>query len=215
MSPKIPLNLKLKKKFHKDIAYAQDVLVEELYSFFPNAIIHGGTAIWRCYNGNRFSEDVDVYIIRNDENIRGFFNSLEKKGFRIIKKRVKENSLYSEIIIDNTPIRFEATFQIKRPLLKKYETSESFFINVYTLSPEELIIEKINAYLKRKKIRDLYDIFFLLGYAEKTGNLNVYLRKLIRDFEKPVDEENLAAIIISGAIPDSKQLLEAIKRWVK
>jgi len=212
---KIPLNLKLKKRSQKDLAYAQDVLIEELYNFFPNAIIHGGTAIWRCYNGNRFSEDIDIYIIKDDNKINNFFKSLEKKGFRIIKKRIKENSLYSEIIINDTSIRFEATFQTKKPSLRRYETSESFFINVLTLSIEELIIEKVHAYLKRRKIRDLYDIFFLLNNAKKEKGVINYLNKLIKNFEEPIDETNLTTIIISGAIPNSKQLMEGIKIWVK
>lgn len=215
MGPKIPLNLKLKKKTQKDIAYAQDILIGEIYLFFPEAIIHGGTAIWRCYNGNRFSEDIDAYIPKDINKINIFFNSLEKKGFRIIKKRIKENSIYSEIMIGDTSLRFEATFQIKKASLRKYETSESFFINIFTLSPEELIIEKVNAYLKRKKIRDLYDIFFLLSYSKKEKEVINQLDQLLKNFESPVDERDLSAIIISGAIPNSKQLLEAIKRWAK
>ncbi len=211
----IPLNLKLKRKAQKEIAYAQDIIVEELYNFFPKSIIHGGTAIWRCYNGNRFSEDVDVYIPKDEKTTEGFFSSLEKMGFKIIKKRIKENSIYSELIFNGARVRFEATFQIKKPSLRKYETSESFFINVYTLIPEEIIKEKINTYLKRRKIRDLYDIFFLLSYVEKKEGVQGYLTKLIKDFEKPTDETNLKVIIISGAVPNSEQLLEGIKRWVK
>ncbi len=215
MTPKIPLNLKIKKKAQKDIAYAQDVLVEELYNFFPKAIIHGGTAIWRCYNGNRFSEDVDVYISKDEKIINRFLTSLEKKGFRIIKRRIKENSVYSELIFNETSIRFEATFQSKKPIFKRYETSDSFFINVYTLTPEDLIIEKVDTYLKRKKIRDLYDIFFLLNYVENISKIKDYLRKLIRNFENPIDETNLSAIIISGFVPNSKQLLQEITKWAK
>ena len=90
--------------------------------------------------------------------------SLEKKGFNIIKKRIKENSVYSVLKFNTTLVRFEAIFKdIKNFILKEYETSESVFINVYTLTPEELIKEKVEAYTKRKKIRDLYDIFFLLS----------------------------------------------------
>ena len=212
---KIPLNLKLKKKIQKEVAYAQDVLVEELYNFFPKAIIHGGTAIWRCYNGNRFSEDVDVYIPRNLNKINDFFNILEKRGFNVVKKRIKENSVYSHLIFQEISVRFEATFQIKKPIFKRYETSESFFINIYTLSPEDLIVEKINTYLKRKKIRDLYDVFFLLNYIEKKDNIKKHANKLIKGFEKPIDEKNLKTIIISGAVPSSEQLLNGIKRWAK
>ena len=215
MGIKIPLNLKLKKRSQKELAYAQDILVEEIYVFFPKAILHGGTAIWRCYNGNRFSDDIDIYIEKDKKKIDDFFGSLEKKSFQIIKKRIKENSIYSKIIIGGISMEFEATFQVKKPVLKQYETSESFFINVYTLSPEELVKEKVNAYMKRRKIRDLYDIFFLLNYTKKEEEIINYLNNLIRNFQVPLDEENLKAIIISGAVPNSKQLLEAIEKWVR
>ena len=211
----IPLNLKLKKKIERDIAYAQDIIVGELYKFFPNAIIHGGTAIWRCYQGNRFSEDVDVYINKNLDKIEELFNSLKSKGFKIIKKRIKDNSIYSELDFNGIAARFEATFQDKKPFSRKYETSESFFINVYTLSAEDLIIEKIETYLKRRKIRDLYDIYFLLNYAENKKAIENCLKKLIENYEKPKDEENLAGIIIMGAVPKSNELLTEIKRWAK
>lgn len=212
---KLPISLKLKRKAHKDIAYAQDMIVGELYSFFPDAVVHGGTAIWRCYSGNRFSEDVDVYIEKDEKRINEFFRSLEKKGFKIIKKRIKENSVYSEFTFNEAEVRFEATFQIKKAIFKKYETSESFFINVYTLSPEDFIIEKVKTYMKRLKIRDLYDIYFLLNYTEKAETVEPYLKKLIKNYEKPKDEENLANIIITGAVPSSSEILMAIKRWVK
>ena len=64
----LPLHHKLKKKIHKTIALAQDILVMKMYEKFPNAIIHGETAIWRCYGSNRFSEDVDVYLQPKDKN---------------------------------------------------------------------------------------------------------------------------------------------------
>jgi len=211
---RIPLNLRLRIKAQKEIAYVQDILVEELYKFFPDAVIHGGTAIWRCYISNRFSEDIDVYIVKNENKINDFFSSLESRGFKIIKKRIKENSFYSEMLFNNTPIRFEATFQIKKAIIKKYETSESFFINVYTLTPEELIKEKIAAYMKRKKIRDLYDIFFLLDYS-KREDIEKDIKDLIKNFSDPKDEKNLATIIISGAVPNSKQLFWAIERWAR
>jgi len=211
----IPLNLRLRKKTEKEIAYSQDIIVGELYKFFPKAIIHGGTAIWRCYQGNRFSEDIDVYINKDEEKIEGLFKSLEGKGFKIIKKRVKEFSLYSELILNNIPVRLEATFQNKKPFFKKYETSESFFINVYTLSPEDLIIEKVETYLKRRKIRDLYDVSFLISHVQNKKIIENHLKRLIENYEKPNDEENLANIIIMGVVPNSNEIITEIKRWVR
>ena len=215
MTPDIPLNLKLRNKKDREVAFAQDIIVTELYKFFPEAIIHGGTGIWRCYQGNRFSEDVDVYIKRDEKKIEEFFKSLENKGFKIIKKRLKENSLYSGLEFKSIETKFEATFQNKKPFFKKYETAESFFINVYTLTSEDLIIEKVETYLSRKKIRDLYDIAFLINHVENKELVKSYLKKLIEKFEKPIDEENLANIIIVGLVPNSNQLLMEIERWAK
>ena len=215
MTPNIPLNLKLRNKKDREVAFAQDIIVAELYKFFPEAIIHGGTGIWRCYHGNRFSEDVDVYIKRDANQIAEFFKSLENKGFKMIKKRLKENSLYSGLEFKGVETKFEATFQNKKPFFKKYETAESFFINVYTLSPEDLVIEKVETYLSRKKIRDLYDIAFLINYVEKKELVKSHLKRLIEKFEKPIDEENLANIIISGVIPRYNQLLMEIEKWAK
>ena len=141
--------------------------------------------------------------------------SLKNKGFKIIKKRLKENSLYSGLEFKSIETKFEATFQNKKPFFKKYETAESFFINVYTLTSEDLIIEKVETYLSRKKIRDLYDIAFLINHVENKELVKSYLKKLIEKFEKPIDEENLANIIIVGLVPNSNQLLMEIERWAK
>jgi len=211
----IPITLKLKRKLHKDIAYAQDLVLKELYKVFPKAIIHGGTAIWRCYHGNRFSEDIDIYIPKNNKKIEELFENLKKIGFNTIKKRIKENSLYSTLSFNNTIIRLEAIFKKENIILKEYEDSEGILLNVYTLTPEKIIKEKIETYTKRKKIRDLYDIFFLLRYVKEENEIKKSLKNLITNFKQPEDEENLKTIIISGPIPSSKEILQYIKRWAK
>lgn len=46
----------------------------------------GGTAIWRCYSGNRLSEDLDVYIEKRPKKIEQFFQALRTRGFQVEKK---------------------------------------------------------------------------------------------------------------------------------
>ncbi|MEK6932385.1 MAG: nucleotidyl transferase AbiEii/AbiGii toxin family protein [Nanoarchaeota archaeon] len=210
----IPIILKLKKELHKNIALAQDLLVQELYKVFNNAVIHGGTAIWRCYKGNRFSEDLDVYLKKDINKLQILFSNLEKKGFTIVKKKIAENSLYSELELNRNYIRFEAIFKYKDGRLKDYETSEGNFISVYTLTAEELVNEKINAYLNRLKIRDLYDIFFLLKYAEDNSKIKSNLQKFVKDFKKPVDENELKILILEGLIPRVEKMLDYIKNYI-
>ncbi len=210
----IPLILKLKKQSHKEIAGAQDIVVKELYKVFDKAVLHGGTVIWRCYDGNRFSEDIDVYIPRDEKRINHFFKSLEEKGFVVKKKKIGENSLFSNLELNRTIVRFEALFKsFKRGSLREYKTSDGNLITIYTLTPEELAKEKINAYLKRQKIRDLYDVFFLLRYISDKKAISIELKNLIREFKKPVDEKELKVLIIEGIVPSTEKILEYIKRF--
>jgi len=149
----IPLILRLKKESHKEIAKAQDLIVKELYKVFNDAVLHGGTAIWRCYNGNRFSEDVDVYIKKDEKKLNILFDNLKRNGFFIEKKKISENSLYSNLKFNGTFVKLEALFKRTKGVLGNYEESDGNITTVYTLIPEGLINEKINTYLKRLKIR--------------------------------------------------------------
>lgn len=211
---KIPLILKLKKQMHKDVAIAQDIIVKELFNVFDDAVLHGGTAIWRCYNGNRFSEDVDVYIPKDKKRIDIFFENLKKKGFIINKKKITENSLFSRLELNRTVVRFEALFKTPTPKgsLSEYESSDGNLITIYTLTPEGLIKEKIEAYLKRLRIRDLYDVFFLLRYVKDRRDVLKEIKKLIKDFKKPIDEKELKVLIVEGLAPDVEKMLDYIKR---
>jgi predicted nucleotidyltransferase component of viral defense system len=215
MSPNIPINLKLRNKSDKEIALAQDIIIMELYKFFPEAILHGGTGIWRCYNGNRFSEDVDVYIKKDPEALEKFFKSLASRGFKINKKRLKENSIYSGLSFGAIQTKFEASFQNKASISKDYEAADGFHLRVLTLKAEDFLIEKVETYLSRRKIRDLYDIHFLIGHIQDKKIIQTELKKLINKYEKPLDEENLSRLIIVGAIPTSEDFLREIKIWAK
>lgn len=208
----IPLILRLKKESHRKIAEAQDIIVKEVYNFFSHAVFHGGTAIWRCYNGNRFSEDLDFYLNKDLNKINLFFASLEKKGFVIEKKKIGENSIFSTLIFDRTIVRFEAIFKQVKGILKEYELADGNFTNLYTLSSEQLIKEKIDAYINRRKIRDIYDIFFLIRYVNDFNIIKKDLKKLIDDFVEPVDKSDLNTIILEGIVPDINDILNYIKR---
>ncbi len=210
--PDIPLISRLRKQAHKDIARAQDMIVESLYEIFDKAVLHGGTAIWRCYSGNRFSEDIDAIIPKNLEKVELFFLDLKKKGFIIEKKKVGENSIYSNLRLNRTFVRFEALFKNIKGELKEYETINGNLIAVYTFLPEDLIKGKINAYLKRLKIRDIYDVFFLLKYVKNKNLIRKDLEKLIRNFKKPIDEKELRVLIIQGVIPKVDEMIRYIKR---
>ena len=211
----IPLILRLRKEIHKKIAEAQDLIVQEMLNSFDSVVLHGGTAIWRCYKGNRFSEDIDVYIQKDINKINLFFKNLEKKGFVIKKKRIKENSLFSDLQFNRVSVKFEALFKNVKGVLKDYETIEGNYIVLYSLTPEELIAEKVNAYIKRLKIRDIYDIFFLLKYVDDKNKIKMQIQKLFKEFKSPVDEKELRILVLEGIAPNYKEILDYLKRWEK
>ena len=148
----IPLQAKLKREIHRKIAYAQDIIVKEVYSVFDKAVLHGGTAIWRCYNGIRFSEDLDFYLSYDLKKIELLFENLKKVGFEIKKKKISERSIYLELELDRTSVRLEATFQKISGVICDYEMSDGNIFSIYSLASERFIAEKANTYLKRYKM---------------------------------------------------------------
>ena len=116
---------------------------------------------------------------------------------------------------NDTEVRLEGIFKKVSGVPKEYETVEGTLITVYTLLPEALIKEKIKAYLKRKKIRDLYDVFFLLRFVREKEKIKKELEALIASFKKPLDEEELKTLILYGITPSSEEMIEYIKRWLK
>lgn len=197
---------------------AQDILLLELYDKFPSIIIRGGTAIWQCYGSNRFSEDIDVYLplTLKAKNFKEFLESLKRKGFIIQKFKKTNNSIVAKFSYYDAIVRFEAVFKnVKNFVTKRFEMSDGTFIFVKTLKPEEIIKEKVLAYIKRRKVRDLYDIFFLLRFVEKKEEVGKVLNQLIKNFQKPIDEKELKALIIIGSIPSVEEMVEEVSKRVR
>ncbi|TRZ83498.1 hypothetical protein D4R86_00695 [bacterium] len=213
----IPLEKKLKKKLHRQIALAQDILIDQVYRFFPKAILHGGTAIWRCFGSNRFSEDLDFYLSSfSKSKIDQFIKSLESLGFSKLKFKRTKNAIFSKFEYGEVIIRFEALIkEIKDYTTMSFEMIDGNFIIVNTLSTKTLLEEKINSYLSRKKIRDLYDIFFLLEFIEKNSQTRNTLNDFLKKYSLPKDEKDIKTLIISGAIPKTEDMLQRIKKWAR
>lgn len=209
---KVPLCNRLKKQIHRDTAMLQDELVEVVYNIAPKAVLHGGTAIWRCYSGNRFSEDIDFYLKKSNKFKQSFIEEIKAKNLSLLKYKETGNTIFSRISNGVVEVRLEANFGAnKKYEVKSYEKANGSSIDVFTLSAEELITEKISAYTNRKLIRDFYDIYFLSGIARENSSLHEKLRNFLEKTEKPLDEKNLRTVIYSGAIPSFGQMLEVLK----
>jgi len=207
---------KIRRKHQREIAFAQDLIVESIYRFFPDAVLHGGTLIWRCFNGNRFSEDLDFYFPeKSREKVKEFFESLKRMGFSVDKLKIRERSVFSRLSFRRVEIRVEAVFKKVKAALLDYECVDGRIIPVKGLTAEELLEEKIEAFINRKKIRDLYDIYFLVKLVKRTKAIEQKLTRLIKAFKKPEDEKELERLILFGYCPTSEEIIDYLKRWVE
>ncbi len=209
----IPLVNKLKKRLHLEVAMLQDEVVELLYSIDNNLVFHGGTAIWRCYNGNRFSEDLDFYAKSPASLEKGFKQTIESRGLLVSKFKKTENLIFAKVSNGRTDVLVEVNFSTFKPFVSKpFEKADGSSLIIFTLSPESLFLEKIQAYKNRKFIRDIYDIYHLSNLIQENNALIAAAKGFLETLEKPVDEKNLKAIVYSGAIPSFDQMVQALKR---
>lgn len=133
-----------------------------------NFILKGGTALRFYYGLNRYSEDLDFDSISNNMNIiKCLKNHKDFKFWKIYEKKVTEFS--TRITLDygaktelgTYPLKIDVSGRDKirlRNNLLKY--SKIGNVNVYDI--ETLVDLKALAFCQRDKIRDFYDIGFLL-----------------------------------------------------
>jgi predicted nucleotidyltransferase component of viral defense system len=123
-------------------------------------ILKGGTALYLCYGLDRFSEDIDL------DSEKGNISNLVKnfcKFKRFSQPNEKKNTTHGQ--------RFMIDYGVEDQLLK-IETSHRDKIdkkaitkinNILVFKLDELIIKKCNAFFERDKIRDLYDVCYVVN----------------------------------------------------
>src|SRR5712691_1990701 len=201
---RVPLAERLKGRLQKAVALAQDLVVMAVYETYSDAVLHGGTAIWRCYHGNRFSEDVDLYLpsAYGAEKLFELSGRLERRGFMTAKLKTTKNSVFAKFTLQEAVVSVEgARRSVSKTVIRRYETFDGAFMAVNTLTVEGLISEKVSAYLSRRKVRDLYDVFHLVNYVEEKEKARESVAELLLAAQEPVDEKVLKALLLSGSVP--------------
>ncbi len=211
-----PLARRLKRRIHREVAFAQDVLVGEAYDAYPACVLHGGTAIWRCYGGTRFSEDLDAYLPGASQATDSKFRrGAAAKGARELKFRRTGSTLYAKFELGGGTVSFEG--ELREPPgreVRGYETLSGGSVMVSVLPPDELLAEKAAAYADRRKVRDLYDVLSLTGVAEGEDARRA-ARSLLDGYAPPVDPRELRALVLAGAVPTPEEMVEALERWAR
>ena len=206
---KIPLARILKGRLLK-IAELQDMILLELSKKF-DFVVHGGTAVWRIYGGKRFSVDIDIYH-PNPRSIAEHFSRV----FKVVRSKITPSKVLYLRIVDEAVVELEAS-----PAFEEIDAIESDFwlidgssIVVKTLTPEDLVREKVRAFLSRKKARDLYDIYYLLDLCgEEIGR---ELKKVLLELkEAPSDFSELKELILIGRAPSFETIVKKVRRFAQ
>jgi predicted nucleotidyltransferase component of viral defense system len=157
--------------------YAQNLFLSYFYALEASEKIYfkGGTALRILYRSPRFSEDLDFSAPSiNQELIE---NLIEETSLRInqtgINIDINEAAVTSggylsiidfEIGGEKFGVTLEISARKKKPS-GELVLIDNPYIDAYSAVPlkrEELITEKIEALLNRKKPRDFYDLYFML-----------------------------------------------------
>jgi predicted nucleotidyltransferase component of viral defense system len=157
--------------------FVQISFLKELYaeSFSKKIFFKGGTAIRLLFGGQRFSEDLDFTVMLDEKEflhkITLFFSKLEKLyPFKFKERKTltgKTFLLSADIPFFKNNVFVKLDFSMRENVLQPtksilksdYPVIMQNFI--HSLSLDEIFAEKIRAVLKRKKHRDLYDLWIL------------------------------------------------------
>lgn len=144
-------------------------IIESFLSFINASpspyVLKGGTSLMECYGLDRFSEDVDMDCPRAPSNPDGFKRRIERfcGSFGYSVRIAKNTDTVSRAFIRYdealNPLKIEISY--RRSCIDEESVTTVNGIRVYTIS--EIAIQKAGAYLARDKIRDLYDLAFIVN----------------------------------------------------
>lgn len=145
-----------------------DLMKEILCLVGDNFIFKGGTALRFYYGLDRYSEDLDFDAISNNMDIiKRLKSHKDFKNWQIYEKKISETS--NRFTIDygaKTPLgKYPLKIDISgrnKMLLRDSQLAYSKIDGVCVYNVEIIAQMKRQAFLSRNKIRDFYDIGFLL-----------------------------------------------------
>jgi len=198
--------------------YLLDLLLFHIYGEFGDTLVlKGGTAMYKLYSLNRFSEDLDFTLNRRRFDANGFVaKMLRLLALAGVEGKVREigrfgtetnirlafrGPLYSGgreslcHVTLNISQRERVQRSAKRELVMPVSREVPSF-HVFVMDEAEILAEKVRAVMTRNKPRDVYDIWFLLkrGTRPDVGlidrKLKIYGKRFsVTQFEKNVEEK--------------------------
>lgn len=163
----------MKNNWQKEHRKVIDSFLKYLNSITDEYILKGGTALLTCYKLDRFSEDIDLDSKKN--NLQDIVKNYCKQ-YDYTYRLAKDTDTVKRCMInygnDSKPLKVEVS--LRRKFFREEDISIINGIKVYNIN--SLCIMKTNAYSGRDKIRDLYDLTFIVdNYFEQLNPETVYM----------------------------------------
>jgi len=154
--------------------------------FLEPLIFTGGTMLRLCYGLNRFSVDLDFWLYK-DIDIQDYFKRLREFLSRYYAIKDAENKFYT-ILFEIRSRDYPRSLKIEiRKKISKFKTDTTIAYSRYSntqvlvrsLSLDEVMKSKIETFLNRNEIRDVFDIEFLIKKGIELKASEEELRKLL------------------------------------
>ncbi|NLH40112.1 MAG: nucleotidyl transferase AbiEii/AbiGii toxin family protein [Elusimicrobia bacterium] len=175
-----------------------------------NLVFVGGTMLRLCYGLDRYSVDLDFWVYKN-LNFNLFFEKIKKlleKKYVIKDCHNKFFSIVFEIRSDEYPssLKIEIRKEKKKLRMEKniaYSTHSEKQVLLNSIILDDMMKFKVDAFLNRKEIRDVYDIEFMV---KKGINLNITGEKALAII-KNIDNltKNDYRVKLSTILPEEKR----------
>ncbi|HIH12895.1 TPA: nucleotidyl transferase AbiEii/AbiGii toxin family protein [Candidatus Woesearchaeota archaeon] len=181
-----------------ELDYLQDIALLGIYREFGNKLIFkGGTGLYKLYQLNRFSEDLD-FTAEKKFKPKDFFARLPAlfSLFNIncsvkVEQFPQSINVYVEIngplydgrkesrsrLIMNISLREKVFSPLTRlPYISLYQEVRPF--DIYAMEEKEILAEKVRAVHQREKARDVYDLWYLLTVKKIPVDFKLVQKKL-------------------------------------
>lgn len=158
---------------------------------FLNYLVFGGGSMLRlCFGLNRFSVDLDFWIIKDIDTDK-LFNDLRDYLSGFYELTDSANKFYTslfEIRSKDYPRRLKIeirkeTKKIKTEQVIAYSKYSNMQVFLKVVSLQEMMKAKIAAFLERKEIRDIFDIEFLLKKGISIDESSENLKKILKGID--------------------------------
>jgi len=186
-------------------------------------LFYGGTALRLVYSSPRFSEDIDLLVIKKTgfTEFTDFIKNLVEKHDNWTLKDIKNKrqTMFALIVVSDKKLKHNFSIKIeahKFGLESKIKTELSLIKSPMSIAEPLLLVPRIEelkkqkelALINRKKGRDIFDLW----YIAKVLRENFILPKKMPSYKKRDFENELKVFLPRKYYPIIKQLYEQLEK---